>query len=191
MVNRALPDYGGFVFYEKSKRNVTDEMALKLRSLLDRRIKAVGVFVDCDQGRILSLLKSGAIDMVQLHGHEDNDYIKNLKNSTGAEIIKAFQIKDRSLKETGEIFKLMEESPADHILIDSGKGSGQVFDWSILKGIKRPFFLAGGLKPDNIEQALTEISPFGLDLSSGIETEGLKDEEKITAVMEIVRRKRY
>ena len=187
MVNRALPDYCGFVFYEKSHRNVGREKAAELKAMLDKRIKAVGVFVDHDPGEICSLAENGVIDVIQLHGHEDREYILSLKEKTEAEIIRAFQIGKGAEEELSSVIKEIEECPADLVLIDSGKGSGKVFDWDFLKNIRRPFFLAGGLNAGNIEEAVKTVSPYGLDLSSGIETEGIKDENKIREIMRILR----
>ncbi len=188
MVNRALPDYCGFVFYEKSHRNVDREKAAELKVMLDKRIKAVGVFVDHDPDEICSLAESGVIDMIQLHGHEDREYILSLKEKTGAAVIRAFQIGKTAEGELSTLIKEIEESPADLVLIDSGKGSGRVFDWDFLNNIRRPFFLAGGLNAGNIEEAVKSVAPYGLDLSSGIETEGVKDEEKIKEIMSVLGR---
>ena len=188
MVNRVLPDYCGFVFYDKSHRYVDPERAAELKAMLDKRIKAAGVFVDHDPGEICSLAEKKVIDLIQLHGHEDRDYILGLKERTGAEIIRAFQTGKKTGEELSALIREIEECPADIVLIDSGKGSGRVFDWDLLKDIKRPFFLAGGLNAGNMKEALESVSPYGLDISSGIETEGIKDEKKIREVMKILGR---
>ena len=180
--NALLPDYIGFVFWERSKRNVTKEQAKELKSRLDSRIKAVGVFVDAEIDFIADLVSCGIIDVAQLHGSEDEDYILQLRERLdGAEIIKAFNINKI------ESFDEAEKSSADHIMIDSGKGSGIAFDWSKLERLKRPYFLAGGLSTENISEVLASIKPFAVDVSSGVETDGLKDSAKMKRFVESVR----
>ena len=180
--NALLPDYIGFVFWERSKRNVSKEQAKELKSRLDSRIKAVGVFVDAEIDFIADLVSCGIIDVAQLHGSEDEDYISQLrKRIGGAEIIKAFNINKI------ESFDEAEKSSADHIMIDSGKGSGIAFDWSKLERLKRPYFLAGGLSAENISEVLENIKPFAVDVSSGVETDGLKDSAKMKRFVESVR----
>lgn len=181
VVNELRPDFIGFVFYEKSKRNVTKDVAKSLKEKLDSRIPAVGVFVDADPEFVISLLEEGIIDIAQLHGSEDEEYIQTIKTRTGRKVIKAFVVKgDQSLEEA-------EKSSADYLLLDSGMGTGSTFDWSRLDKVKRPYFLAGGLGPGNIDKALSEIKPYAVDVSSGVETDGVKDSEKIR---EFVRRVR-
>ena len=180
--NALLPDYIGFVFWERSKRNVTKEQAKGLKSRLDSRIKAVGVFVDAEIDFIADLVSCGIIDVAQLHGSEDEDYISQLRERLGgAEIIKAFNINKI------ESFDEAEKSSADHIMIDSGKGSGITFDWSKLERLERPYFLAGGLSTENISEVLENIKPFAVDVSSGVETDGLKDRAKMKRFVESVR----
>jgi phosphoribosylanthranilate isomerase len=180
--NALLPDYIGFVFWERSKRNVTKEQAKELKSRLDSRIKAVGVFVDAEIDFIADLVSCGIIDVAQLHGSEDEDYISQLrKRIGGAEIIKAFNINKI------ESFDEAEKSSADHIMIDSGKGSGITFDWSKLERLNRPYFLAGGLGAENISEVLESVKPFAVDVSSGVETDGFKDRAKMKRFVESVR----
>ena len=180
--NALLPDYIGFVFWERSKRNLTKEQARDLKSSLDSRIKAVGVFVDAEIDFIADLVSCGIIDVAQLHGSEDEEYILQLRERLGgAEIIKAFNINKI------ESFDEAEKSSADHIMIDSGKGSGITFDWSKLERLKRPYFLAGGLSTENISEVLENIKPFAVDVSSGVETDGLKDRAKMKRFVESVR----
>ncbi|MBR6403034.1 MAG: phosphoribosylanthranilate isomerase [Eubacterium sp.] len=182
IANELLPEYIGFVFFEKSKRNVSKETARLLKQRLDKRIKAVGVFVDSDEDFICSLLDEGIIDIAQLHGSEDEDYIQRIKTRSGCKVIKAFVVNDL------ETFKTAENSGADYILLDSGKGTGNTFDWSILEGVKRPYFLAGGLNCDNIERVMSDIRPYAVDVSSGVETDGIKDAEKIRRFVSAVRK---
>lgn len=180
--NRLKPDYIGFVFWDKSKRAVKREQSAELKSKLDPSIKAVGVFVDEDTEVVKSLLEGGIIDIAQLHGHEDEDYINELKNSTGSRVIKAFRIRSE------DDIRKAEESPADMVLLDAGMGGGVTFDWSLIKSVRRPYFLAGGLEPDNAEDAVKTLHPYALDVSSGIETGGLKDEQKMAAFAAAVRK---
>lgn len=126
-VNQLLPDYIGFVFWKKSRRNVEPQKAKELKGMLDSRIKAVGVFLDAEIELVINLLKEGAIDIAQLHGSEDEEYINKVKLETGREVIKAFNV--------NKLPSLMiaEESPADYIMLDSGTGSGKAFDHRILR----------------------------------------------------------
>ncbi|MBP5185320.1 MAG: phosphoribosylanthranilate isomerase [Lachnospiraceae bacterium] len=183
--NELKPDYVGFVFAKRSRRSVTPELAELLKGMLNRGIETVGVFVDEPLENVASLLNSGVIDIAQLHGSEDEDYIRFLQKLTGKPVIKAFVIK----REDG--FAALEEaikSPADYILLDGGLGAGKAFDWELIKGVDRPFFLAGGLTPENVATALEQLSPYALDVSSGIETEGIKDRAKMQAFMAAARR---
>ena len=181
-VNALKPEYIGFVFFKKSRRYVSPEKALELKKILDKEIKAVGVFVDEDIKTVEKFLKSGIIDIAQLHGNETNDYIKSLKESTGKPVIKAFKI--RSLSD----IEKAEKSLADMILLDAGMGDGKVFDWSLVSGFKRPYFLAGGLDCTNAQSAVSQLHPYALDVSSGVETGGLKDIQKMTAFINAVRK---
>ena len=180
-VNELKPEYIGFVFAKKSKRYVTPDEAKKLKNLLDPGIKACGVFVNEDIDEVVRLLREGIIDIAQLHGSEDEAYIKELKSKTDACVIKAFEVKGE------DVIKEAEDSSADIILLDSGKGSGMVFNWQLIKGISRPYFLAGGLTPENAEDAISALSPYALDVSSGIETDGYKDRTKMEHFIQAVR----
>ncbi len=180
--NELLPEYIGFVFWDKSKRKVSRDEAQKLKKILSPKISAVGVFVDEDVKTVAGLLNDNIIDIAQLHGSEDEEYIKSLRGLTDKKIIKAFRIKDP------EDVKKAILSNADHILLDAGMGEGKAFDHDILKGIKRDYFLAGGLSHLNISEAVNEYHPFAVDVSSGIETDGVKDREKMTAFVDAVRR---
>jgi phosphoribosylanthranilate isomerase len=180
--NELKPDYIGFVFWPKSKRAVTAGEAKILKSKLDPSIKAVGVFVDEDMEAVKSLLDGGIIDIAQLHGHEDEDYINGLKKASGKPVIKAFRIRSE------EDIRKAEASPADLVLLDAGMGDGVTFDWSLIKNTGRPYFLAGGLDPDNAADAVRTLHPYALDVSSGIETDGLKDTNKMAAFAASVRK---
>ena len=180
--NELMPEYIGFVFAPKSKRYIDPQKAAGLKELLSSDIQAVGVFVDEAPDTVAALLNSGVIDIAQLHGGEDEAYIQRLRQRTDKPIIKAFQIKSRhDLAEA-------KACTADHILLDSGAGTGNVFDWSILQDVKRPYFLAGGLSPDNVGDAVRLLHPYAVDVSSGIETDGCKDKEKAVAFIDAVRK---
>ena len=179
--NKLKPDYIGFVFAAKSKRRVSPLKATELKSRLDPEIKAVGVFLDDDLDAVAAMMNLGIVDLVQLHGSEDEEYIKKLRTITDKPVIKAFIIN------SAEDVRRAEASTADYILLDGGKGEGKAFDWSLLKNIRRPYFLAGGLNPGNAADAVRTLAPFSVDVSTGIETDGKKDEEKMTAFVNAVR----
>ena len=181
-VNRILPEYVGFVFWDKSRRYVTPEEASELKKRLDPRVQAVGVFLDEEPGMVEKLLGEGIIDLAQLHGHEDDETVRRLQERTGRQIIRACQI--RTAADMEEALK----SSADYLLLDSGTGSGRTFDWSLLRRPDKPFFLAGGLSPENVAEAVRHLKPYGVDVSSGIETDGKKDHEKMSAFADAVRK---
>lgn len=177
IVNQLSPEYIGFVF-ARSSREISATRACQLREQLYGPIKAVGVFVNEDIQRIVRLCKSQTIDLVQLHGNEDNDYIDRLKSMIPNKIIKAIQVRDTEDIEMALKFR------CEYLLFDSYSpkeygGSGKVFDWSLIGGIEKPFFLAGGLNADNVEEAIRTCKPYGVDVSSGVEAGGKKDPEKI------------
>ena len=176
--NKILPEYVGFVFAPKSKRYVAPAQANKLRNALDKKIAAVGVFVDENVSTVAELLNAGTIDAAQLHGNETDDYIKNLRGLTGKPIIKAFQ---------ADNIAAAESSSADYVLLDGGAGGGKVFDWTQIN-LRREYFLAGGLTVDNVGAAIELLHPFAVDVSSGIETDGHKDFNKMATFAEVVRR---
>lgn len=180
--NILRPDYIGFVFAPKSKRYVTHEKAEELKNLLSPNIQAVGVFVNESIETVADLLNKGIIDLAQLHGTENESYINELRNLTDKPIVQAFPI--RSLQD----IERAEKSTADFILLDSGAGTGTVFDWQLLKQINRPYFLAGGLTPDNVQEAVAKLRPYAVDVSSGIETNGRKDIAKMQLFAAAVRK---
>ncbi len=182
-VNQYLPDYAGFVLcFPRSRRSISPERAEQLIRLLNPGIGAVGVVVDLPLEQAIDLLSRGFLDVLQLHGSEDADYIRALKAATGRQVWKAFQIRSPADLEAADA------SPADMVVLDSGQGSGQVFDWSLLRDFGRPYFLAGGLGPGNVVRAVKQLHPYGIDLSSGIETDGVKDKGKLSSVISSVRR---
>lgn len=180
--NALQPDYIGFVFAPKSKRYVAPQQAAALKSQLAPGIRAVGVFVNEDPETVAELLNTGTIDLAQLHGREGEDYIAHLRTLTDKAIIQAFKITAQ------QDIEQAEQSTADYILLDSGAGSGTTFDWSLLQGIRRPYFLAGGLAPENVTQAIRALHPYAVDVSSGIEQNGQKDREKMAAFVAAVRK---
>lgn len=172
--NLILPEYIGFVFAMKSKRYVSPEKAALLKKRLDGRINAVGVFVNEEPQQVAELLNGGVIDIAQLHGGEDEEYISKLRKLTDKPIIKAFNVTDES------DISLALKSTADFVLLDSRlAGSGTRFDWELLKNFGIPYFLAGGLDPDNVFGAVLSLHPYAVDVSSGIETDGVKDFDKM------------
>ncbi|MBR3419984.1 MAG: phosphoribosylanthranilate isomerase [Oscillospiraceae bacterium] len=180
-VNAVQPDFAGMILSPGFRRTVTRETAAAIREALDAAIPAVGVFVDADPADIAAYVNSGIIQTVQLHGHEDAAYIEKLRQMTDAQIFQAFRI--RSAADVQQA----EQSAADMILLDSGTGTGKVFDWSLLSDIRRPYFLAGGLDPENAPAAVAALHPAGVDVSSGVETDGRKDFAKIQAFVRAVR----
>ncbi len=181
-VNEACPDYMGFVFAE-SRRQISPECAGFLKSRLIPSILAVGVFVNADIDFILKLAEDKVIDLIQLHGNEDCDYIGKLKKLMDLPIIKAVKVeKEVDIVRANRI-------DADFLLFDNGNGgTGKSFDWNLLKTqIAKPFFLAGGLHTGNIEDAIKATNPFAVDVSSGVESNGFKDRNKIIEMIGRIR----
>lgn len=195
-VNRCLPDYVGFVF-ANTKRFVTDDQALELKRALDNRIKAVGVFVDETIEHVVSLYEKGIIDIAQLHGSESEDYIRELKQKTDMRVIKATRV------QTPKQVSALMSNEADYMLFDTYKkgepgGTGERFPIEILEkslkdiaargGTVKPFFLAGGLDWQNVTEVIGKTNCFAVDVSTGVETDGVKDEAKIRQFIENVRK---
>ena len=180
-INAYRPDYFGMVIdFPKSHRNVNIETAAHLRNLIADDIPAVGVFVNSPIAQVEKLLREGIINIAQLHGNEDERYIDELKVK-GFEVWKAFKIR------SADDIENAEKSNANLILLDNGYGTGETFDWNLIQDFKRRFALAGGLRADNIAQAAKEYSPYLLDISSSVETNGVKDGNKIKECIEAVR----
>lgn len=180
--NEIMPEYAGFVFAPQFRRFVSRETFAMIRSALNPEIKTVGVFVDNPFDEIAGLLKSGIIDFAQLHGSEDEGFILRLQEHTLKPIIKAFKI------ETAEDIKRAKASSADFVLLDSGTGTGRRFDWSLIRDFGRNYFLAGGLCPENVSEAIEKFSPYAVDVSSGIETDMVKDKVKMQKFAQAVRK---
>ncbi len=183
-VNEARPDYAGFIInFPPSHRSVTPDWARELRSRLDPGIPPVGVFVDSPVETVAALLNDGTIAAAQLHGHEDGEYIAALRRAApGRTVWQAFRIRSAA------DFDAANASDADLVLLDNGYGTGQPFDWSLEGTVTRPFILAGGLTPENIPEAIRKLHPYGLDISSGVETDKKKDLNKILAAVAAARK---
>lgn len=182
-VNEAKPDFCGFIIeFQKSSRCVSRKQVRELTQKLQPGIIPVGVFVNAPVELPAELLQDGTIGMAQLHGQENEAYIKELRMLTQKPLIQAFSIR------TKEDMERALKSSADYILLDQGSGgSGTTFDWSLVPKIDRPFFLAGGLGKHNLEQAVNQIHPWAVDLSSSLETQGKKDRKKILRTVQLVR----
>ena len=183
-VNAYRPDWCGFIInFPKSHRNLEPDAVRALRAMLDPGIVPVGVFVDQPPEYVAALLNDGTISVAQLHGHEDAAYIVKLRAlAPGCEIWKAVKVRSQADLDAANA------STADLVVLDNGYGTGQTFDWSLAGGVDRPFLLAGGLTPENIPDAIQQLHPFGLDISSGVETNRIKDKDKIKAAITAARR---
>jgi len=184
-VNEALPDYIGFVFAE-SRRQISPETAAQLKSVLDSKITAVGVFVNERIELIADICGRGIVDIIQLHGDENEEYIRALRQKVSKPIINAIRVKNT------DSLNIASQLPCDFLLLDaysdkSYGGAGKTFDWRSAKSIDIPFFLAGGICIDNAELALGIAKPYCLDVSSGVETNGLKDRNKIKQLVNLMR----
>lgn len=182
-VNRCAPEYAGFVFAPKSKRRVTGEAAAKMKAALAFGIQAAGVFVNEEIHLIAALVRDNVIDLVQLHGDEDDDYMRALKKHINCPIIKSVAVANKTPETLSH--------QADYILFDTASkergGTGKSFDWLLIAETKEPFFLAGGLREENVAEAIKAVSPYCVDISSGVETGGIKDENKMRRFIRLVR----
>lgn len=176
--NEARPDYVGFVVdFPRSRRSVPASELATLSRLVRPEIRRVGVFVDEPVEAIARLFESGAIDVAQLHGSEDGEYLSRLRATCGVPVIQAFRMKGAE-----DVERTMASS-ADLVLLDNGQGTGHTFDWSLARDVRRPFMLAVGLGPKNVAQAIRAVHPWGVDMSGGVETEGTKDPIKMRAAV--------
>lgn len=180
--NELAPDYVGFVFAVKSRRCVAPTQAAKMREKLDPQIQSVGVFVNEPAYEVAWLLNHDVIHIAQLHGMEDEKYIRRLRNLTGRPIWQAIKVRGPADIEWAR------RSTADMVLLDSGAGTGREFDWELARMLERPYMLAGGLSPETVGEAIRRLRPYGVDVSSGIETAGVKDPEKMAAFVAAVRK---
>lgn len=186
--NELKPDYIGFILgFPKSKRNITFSKAKELKSHLDSNIKAVGVFVNADIEFITQFCNENVIDLIQLHGNEDINYIIELKSKVDKPITKAVRVKSAE-----EILRA-DTLPCDFLLLDTYVsdmvgGSGKTFDWSIIPQTSKPFFLAGGLTSENVSKAVETCNPYAVDVSSSVEDGGYKSYSKIKEFISQVRK---
>lgn len=189
ILNREKVDAAGFIFYPPSRRFVRPELAGKIKKALRPSIRTVGVFVKEQPERIAALHEAGIIDMAQLHGDESPDDLAIVRGLTDMPLIKAIRVRSR------ESLQNLDQYDCDYFLLDAFTndygGKGKRFDLSLLEGIKipKPFFLAGGLTAANVAILMTSVHPYGVDVSSAVETDGIKDAKKIHAFIKAVRRK--
>ena len=168
-VNGAKPDFAGFIIEVPGRRrSLTAERVKVLVKGLDKEILPVGVFVNAAPELPISLLRDGTLWAAQLHGDEDEDYIEKIQNMTGKPVIKAFSIK----------------TPED---VQRALRSGEPFDWTLVPPVRRPFFLAGGIGPENLRSAIGTLHPWAVDLSSSLETDGRKDRAKIQQIARMLK----
>lgn len=186
----AGPDAVGFIIdFPKSHRSITPERVAELVKYMRAQAgeigvnppAAVGVFVDQPAERVSAIARDANLDVVQLHGHEDEDYLSELRRLVTLPIMQAFKV-----REVLDVARAVESS-ADLVLLDAGAGDGRTFDWSLVRDVNRPFMLAGGLTPNNVAEAILATHPFGVDMSSGVETDRLKDPDKMFAAVKAVR----
>lgn len=183
-INQARPDWCGFIVnFPKSHRSLAPEQVRALRQDLDASITPVGVFVDQPVDTVAALINDGTVSIAQLHGQEDAAYIAALRAAApGHPVWKAYKVR------SPEDLAAANRSTADLIILDNGYGTGETFDWSLVEGVTRPYLLAGGLIPDNIPDAVQRLHPYGLDISSGVETEKQKDFDKIQSAVAAARK---
>lgn len=194
-INEAFPDYAGFVF-AKSRRQVDFGRAFLLRCELRKGIRTIGIFVNEDVGFIRKCCDAGIIDMIQLHGDEDEEYIGRLRKLVFRPLIKAIRVGSGFHPETLSPFMRGESLLYDYPLFDAQNlqaygGTGQSFDWNLVKFCERPYFLAGGINASNVADAIRMVNPYCVDLSSGVETDGMKDRGKILEIVRLVRSGEY
>lgn len=182
MVNDAQPDYIGFIInFPKSHRSISPQYAKELKKQLNPSIEAVGVFVNESIQIIKEMCDDNIIDIIQLHGSEDEVFIKKLRESTTKKIIKAFVIASKD-----DVTEAIHSS-ADYILLDGGMGEGKTFPYHLIQDLKRAFFLAGGLTAKSIPTAIAQTQAFAVDISSGVETNKAKDKNKIDSAVQSAR----
>ncbi len=181
IVNELKPEYISFTFF-KNHDYIPYEKAKKLRQMLDRDIRVVGVFVNENTKIVASAANDDIFDIIEFHGNEGSGEIERIKAFTDKPIIQGFRVK--SSQDVSDAV----DSPADSILYYSDKGNGVPLDWRMMKGITRPYFLAGGLTADNLEKAIKICHPFAVSVTTGVETNGVKDRDKMDAFIRIARR---
>lgn len=178
--NEAGPDMAGMIMAPGFRRSVSKELAKSMVGELSDSIRSVGVFVDQGADEVIDAARYVGFDIVQLHGSEDEEFIASVRSGLGVPVIKSFGVSPDQISAA-------KESSADMVLIDPGRGSGETFDLSLLNGLGRRIIIAGGLTPDNVAEAVRKVHPYGVDTSSGIESEGSKDREKMIRFVSAVR----
>lgn len=189
IVNEFMPNYAGFILgsEKKFRRQVSASDAEKLSEKLDPQIKSVGVFVDEPIDFICSLCDNDVIDIIQLHGSEDNDYILELSKRVQNPIIKAVHVKNSNQVEQAE------KLSCNYLLLDTAYkdkagGGGKKFDWDLIpEKVSKPYFLAGGINAKNAIKAIEKLNPYCIDVSSSVETDGYKDRKKVKEIINLVR----
>lgn len=186
IINEVKPDFAGFVF-ARSPRQVDENLSFQLREKMDPAVKAVGVFVNEPVWRVAAISRAGIIQMIQLHGDEDASYIEEMRmKAAGIPIIKAVRVRSAD-----DILKAAELD-VDYLLLDTFVkgvygGSGLTFDKQFIPKVNKPYFLAGGLTAENVRENIGTCHPFAVDASSAMETDGIKDADKIRKFVERVR----
>ena len=181
IVNELKPEYVSFTFF-KNDNYIPYEKAKKLKQILDKNIRVVGVFVNENTKIVASAANSDLLDIIEFHGNEGPGEIERIKAFTDKPIIQGFRVK--SIQDVTDAV----DSPADSILYYSDKGNGVPLDWKMLTGITRPYFLGGGLTSANLEKAIKICHPFAVSVTTGVETDGVKDREKMETFINIARR---
>ncbi|MDO5560294.1 MAG: phosphoribosylanthranilate isomerase [Oscillospiraceae bacterium] len=190
-MNEFRPDYIGYVF-APSPRRITPKHARKLNKKLAIGIRSAGVFVNEPVDELIDAVKISGVDVIQLHGDETREYISELRKLTDKKIWKAVRVRDSSDIVRADMFG------ADALVLDSYSrsrygGTGKTSDWDVISNIRisTPFFMAGGIDTSNLSNCVSEIDPYGIDISGGIETDGHKDHEKIKQIMKIINPYRF
>lgn len=182
--NAVLPDYIGFILAPGRRRTVSYALAAQMKRALSPAIQAVGVFVDPTLSEVLEPARNGTIDLIQLHGVETPEFVRTVKKATGLPVVKALILKPGV---NPPPLSCWEASDADYLLLDAGTGSGVALDWNTLPQVKKPFFLAGGITPENIREAIKRVQPYAIDCSSGAEENGIKNLTKMKALTDAVK----
>lgn len=182
IINECMPDIAGFVF-ASGKRQIDINKAKILKKIINPEIETAGIFVEQNEDEILKIYNEKIIDIIQLHGDYDERTIKNLKEKTGAKIIKVIRVKEG-------FYKI--ETFADFILFDAYSkdkygGLNKTFDWNIKIISNVPYFVAGGINENNIVEMVKKLTPYGVDISSGVEVDGFKTKEKVFNIIKIIK----
>lgn len=182
IINECMPDIAGFVF-ASGKRQIDINKAKILKKIINPEIETAGIFVEQNEDEILEIYNEKVIDIIQLHGDYDERTIKNLKEKTGAKIIKVIRVKEG-------FYKI--ETLADFILFDAYSkdkygGLNKTFDWNIKIISNAPYFVAGGINENNIVEMVKKLTPYGVDISSGVEVDGFKTKEKVFNIIKIIK----